>query len=82
MTLTETKCALSRLPPTVQIIALFLGLVTVVHAQTPTTRTVSAVAHTSSSGTVNTYAAGDTTTVGLTFSEAVAVTGKPYGAVD
>ena len=33
-------------------------------------------------GTDNTYAAGDTITVSLTFSEAVTVTGKPYVTLD
>ena len=45
-------------------------------AQT-TTPTVSTVAVTSSPGTDNTYSVGDTITVGLTFNEAVTVTGTP-----
>ena len=47
-----------------------------------TTPTVSTVAITSSPGTDNTYALGDTITVSLTFSEAVAVTGSPYVTLD
>ena len=47
-----------------------------------TTPTVSTVAITSSPGTDNTYALGDTITVSLTFSEAVAVTGTPYVTLD
>ena len=57
---------------------LLLGVVSVVHAEA----TVSTVAITSSPGTDNNYATGDTTTVTLTFSEAVTVTGTPYVVLD
>ena len=72
MTLKEKKGALSRFLLTLPIIALFLGLVSVAHAQA-TTPTVTTVAITSSPGTDNTYATGDIITVSLTFSEAVTV---------
>ena len=61
--------------------ALFLGLVSVVHAQT-TTPTVSTVAITSNPGSDNTYAVGDAITVSVTFSEAVTVTGTPRVTLD
>ena len=61
--------------------AVVLASVTIVHAQT-TTPTVSSVAITSSPGSDNTYATGDTITVSLTFSEAVTVTSTPYVVVD
>ena len=51
--------------------------VSVAHAQS-TAPTISTVAITSSPGTDNTYATGDTITVSLTFSEAVTVT-RPTG---
>ena len=51
------------------------------HAQT-TAPTVSTVAVTSNPGTDETYAKGDTIEVGLTFSEAVTVTGAPYLLID
>ena len=51
------------------------------HAQT-TAPTVSTVAVTSNPGTDETYALGDTIEVGLTFSEAVTVTGAPYLLID
>ena len=63
---------MSRLVPILAIIALFLSVTTVSHAQS-TAPTVSTVAITSSPGTDNTYTTGDTITVGLTFSEAVTV---------
>ena len=53
----------------------------VAHAQT-TAPTVSTVAVTSDPGTDDTYALGDTIEVGLTFSEAVTVTGAPYLLID
>ena len=61
--------------------ALFLGLVSVVHTQA-TTPTVSTVAITSNPGTDNTYATGDAITVSVTFSEAVTVTGTPQTTLD
>ena len=61
--------------------ALFLASVSVAHAQT-TTPTVSTVAVTSDPGTDDTYALGDAIEVGLTFSEAVTVTGDPYLLID
>ena len=61
--------------------ALFLASVSVAHAQT-TTPTVDTVAVTSDPGTDDTYALGDTIEVGLTFSEAVTVTGDPYLLID
>ena len=64
--------SLNKLLPPLAIMALFLGLVSVAHAQS-TTPTVSTVAITSSPGADNTYATGDTITVGVTFSEAVTV---------
>ena len=63
------------------ILAVFLGSVSVAHAQT-TAPTVSTVAVTSNPGTDGTYALGDTIEVGLTFSEAVTVTGAPYLLID
>ena len=63
------------------ILALLLVSVSVAHAQT-TTPTVSTVAITSNPGTDETYALGDTIEVGLTFSEAVTVTGAPYLLID
>ena len=63
---------------------LFLGLVTVAHAQS-TAPTVSSVAVTSNPGTDNEYATGDSITVTLTFSEAVTVdttNGTPYVVLD
>ena len=63
------------------MLALFLGSVSVAHAQT-TAPTVSTVAVTSNPGTDDTYALGDTIEVGLTFSEAVTVTGAPYLLID
>ena len=73
-----------RLVPILAIMALFLGLVSVAHAQS-TAPTVSSVAITSSPGADNTYAKGDTNTVTLTFSEAVTVdttNGTPYVTID
>ena len=61
--------------------ALFLASVSVAHAQT-TTPTVYTVAVTSDPGTDDTYALGDTIEVGLTFDEAVTVTGDPYLLID
>ena len=52
--------------------AALLASVTVAHAQV-TTPTVSTVTITSSPGSDNTYATGDTITVSVTFSEAVTV---------
>ena len=63
------------------ILALFLASVSVAHAQT-TAPTVSTIAVTSDPGTDDTYALGDTIEVGLTFSEAVTVTGAPYLLID
>ena len=63
------------------ILALILASVSVAHAQT-TAPTVSTVAVTSNPGTDDTYALGDTIEVGLTFSEAVTVTGAPYLLID
>ena len=65
-----------RLLPLLAIMALFLASVSVVHAQT-TTPTISTVAVTSDPGTDYTHALGNTIEVGLTFSEAVTVTGAP-----
>ena len=72
---------MSRLLAVLAILAVLLASVSVAHAQA-TTPTVSTVAITSSPGTDNTYALGDTITVSLTFSEAVAVTGLPYVTLD
>ena len=63
------------------ILALFLGSVSLAHAQT-TAPTVSTVAVTSDPGTDDTYAKGDTIEVGLTFSEVVTATGAPYLLID
>ena len=63
------------------MIALFLGITSVSHAQS-TAPTVLSVAITSSPGTDNTYATGDTITVSVTFSEAVTVTGTPRITLD
>ena len=63
------------------ILALLLASVSVTHAQT-TTPTVSTVAITSSPGTDNTYTTLDVIAVGLTFSEAVTVTGTPQITLD
>ena len=63
------------------ILVLFLVSVSVAHAQT-TAPTVSTVAVTSDPGADDTYALGDTIEVGLTFSEAVTVTGTPYLLID
>ena len=60
--------------------ALSVGLENV-HAQS-TAPTISTVAITSSPGTNNTYATGDTITVSVTFSEAVTVTGTPYVTIN
>ena len=71
---------MTRLLPLLAIMALFLGLVSVAHAQA-TTPTVSSVAITSNPGPDDTYATGDTITVTFTFSEAVTVdttNGTPY----
>ena len=65
-----------RLLPLLAFMALFLASVSVVHAQT-TTPTISTVAVTSDPGTDYTHALGNTIEVGLTFSEAVTVTGAP-----
>ena len=72
---------MTRLLPLLAIMALFLASVTMAHAQT-TTPTVSTVAVTSDPGTDDTYALGDTIEVGLTFGEAVYVTGDPYLLID
>ena len=69
------------LVPILAIMALVLASVSVAHAQT-TTPTVSTVAVTSDPGTDDTYALGDTIEVGLTFDEAVTVTGDPYLLID
>ena len=62
---------------------MLVSLLCVDHASAQaTTPTVATVAITSSPGTDNTYALGDTITVSLTFSEAVAVTGSPYVTLD
>ena len=58
------------------MIALFLGITSVAHAQS-TAPTVSTVAITSSPGTDNTYTTLDTITASVTFSEAVTATGTP-----
>ena len=50
---------MTKLVPLLTIMALFLGLVSVAHAQS-TTPTVSSVAVTSNPGTDNEYATGDT----------------------
>ena len=63
------------------LLALILGSASVAHAQT-TAPTVSTVAVTSNPGTDESYAKGDTIEVGLTFSEAVMVTGAPYLLID
>ena len=68
---------MNRLLPLLAVMALVLASVSVAHAQT-TTPTVSTVAVTSDPGTDLTYALGDTIEVGLTFDEAVTVTGDPY----
>ena len=72
---------MTRLLPLLAIMVLFLGLVSVVHAQT-TTPTVSTVAVTSDPGSDNTYTTLDVITVGVTFSEAVTVTGTPQITLD
>ena len=72
---------MTRLLPLLAIMALFLASVTMAHAQT-TTPTVETVAVTSDPGTDDTYALGDTIDVGLTFDEAVTVTGAPYLLID
>ena len=61
--------------------SLFLASATMAHAQT-TTPTISTVSVTSYPGTDDTYALGDTIEVGLTFGEAVTVTGDPYLLID
>ena len=70
-----------KLVPIMAIMTLFLGLTSVAHAQS-TAPTVSTVAITSSPGTDNTYATGDTITATLTFSEAVSITGTPRITLD
>ena len=72
---------MTRLLPLLAIMALFLGLVSVAHAQA-TTPTVSTVAVTSDPGSDNTYTTLDVITVGVTFSEAVTVTGTPQITLD
>ena len=72
---------MTRLLPLLAIMALFLASVTMAHAQT-TTPAVSTVAVTSDPGTDDTYALGDAIEVGLTFDEAVTVTGDPYLLID
>ena len=72
---------MTRLLPLLAIMALFLASVTMAHAQA-TTPAVSTVAITSDPGTDDTYALGDTIEVGLTFDEAVTVTGAPYLLID
>ena len=72
---------MTRLLPLLAIMALFLGLVSVAHAQA-TTPTVSTVAVTSDPGSDNTYTTLDVITVGVTFSEAVTVTGTPRVTLD
>ena len=72
---------LRALVPILAIMALVLASVSVAHAQA-TTPTVSTVAVTSDPGTDDTYALGDTIEVGLTFDEAVTVTGDPYLLID
>ena len=57
------------------------GITFVAHAKSATP-TVSTVAITSSPGTDNIYATGDTITVTLTFSEAGTVTGTPRITLD
>ena len=62
------------------MIALFLGITSVAHAQS-TAPTVSSVAITSNPGSDGTYGTGDIITVSVTFSEAVTVdttNGTPY----
>ena len=71
----------ARLVFLLAMLALFLGSVSVAHAQT-TAPTVSTVAVTSNPGTDESYAKGDTIEVGLTFSETVMVTGAPYLLID
>ena len=71
----------ARLVFLLAMLTLILGSVSVAHAQT-TAPTVSTVAVTSDPGTDETYALGDTIEVGLTFSEAVTVTGTPYLLID
>ena len=73
-----------KLLPLLAIVALLLASVSVAKAQA-TIPTVSTVAITSSPGADNTYGPGDTITVGLTFSEAVAVNttdGTPHVVLD
>ena len=70
-----------KLVPILAIMALFLGVSTVSHAQS-TAPTVTTVAITSSPGMDNTYTTLDTITVGVTFSEAVTVTGTPRITLD
>ena len=70
-----------RLVPILALMALFLGPVSVAHAQ-GAAPTVSTVAITSDPGTDDTYATGDTITVTVTFSEAVTVTGTPRITLD
>ena len=62
-------------------LALFVGFASVSHAQ-GTTPTISTVGITSNPGTDNTYTTEDTITVGVTFSEAVTVTGSPAISLD
>ena len=79
----QRKRALSKLLLILVIVTVFAVSANTVYAQTPpTTPTVSTVAITSNPGTDNTYAAADTITVSLTFSEAVTVTGTPYVTLD
>ena len=78
----QRKRALSKLLLILVIMALFAVSANVANAQSPTTPTISTVAITSSPDSDNTYAAGDTITVSLTFSEAVTVTGTPYVTLD
>ena len=72
---------MSRLLPLLAIMALVLASVSVAHAQT-TTPAVFTVAVTSDAGTDDTYSLGDAIEVGLTFDEAVTVTGDPYLLID
>ena len=72
---------LARLLPLLLIALAALVLPYVARAQA-TTPTISSAAITSTPGSGNTYATGNTVTVSLTFSEAVTVTGTPYVVVD
>ena len=81
----ERHAPLSRLLLFPAIMVLLLASVSVAHAQTPPTPTVSTISVTSNPGTDNTYATGDKIEVTVTFSEAVTVSttdGTPRLGID